>query len=103
MSLHPQILQYPLGGGFFGKHFHPLNPQRVGLIVGLSRRGVDYDTGGTCFDINGIVIDTDLYHDLGDMALFRFDTPHWVNPSSIQQKFNWEAESGRWTLVLPYY
>lgn len=102
-SLHPQIIQYPLGGGLFGRHFHPLVPQRIGLIAALSRRGVDYDKGGTCFDIDGTVIDIEPYHDFGDVALFRFDIPHWVNPSDLRRKFGWGSESGRWTMVLPYY
>ena len=101
-TLHPQVIQYPCGGGIFGKHKHPLLPQKVGLIVGLSERGVDYRTGGTCFETQGVV-DLESYHDLGDIALFRFDIPHWVNPSTLQDKFDWDSEAGRWTMVLPYY
>jgi hypothetical protein len=103
VALHPQIIQYPAGGGIFGRHHHPLNPQRIGLIVGLTRRGVDYDSGGTGFDVDGTVIDIEADHDLGDVALFRFDIPHWVNPSNLRHKFDWDSEAGRWTMVLPYY
>lgn len=103
LALHPQIIQYPLGGGVFGRHFHPLNPQKIGMIVGLSQRGTDYDRGGTCFDANGSVVDIEPFHDIGDIALFRFDLPHWVTPSDLRFKFDWNSERGRWTMVLPYY
>lgn len=102
-ALHPQIIQYPLGGGLFGRHIHPLSPQRIGLIAGLSVRGVDYGKGGTCFLAGDTIIDLDTRHDLGDVALFRFDIPHWVNPSDLSDKFDWNSERGRWTMVLPYY
>ena len=102
-TLHPHIIQYPLGGGFFGRHHHPLEPQRIGLVVALSQRGIDYASGGTCFEVNGTVVDLERDHDMGDIALFRFDTPHWVSPSDLEDKFDWNSERGRWTMVLPYY
>jgi hypothetical protein len=40
---------------------------------------------------------------MGDIALFRFDLPHWVNPSDLRDKFDWDSERGRWTMVLPYH
>ena len=102
-TLHPQLIQYPLGGGIFGRHLHPLNPQRIGLIAALSRRGADYGRGGACFDVGGEVVDIEPYHDMGDIALFRFDLPHWVNPSDLRDKFDWDSDRGRWTMVLPYH
>jgi hypothetical protein len=102
-ALHPQLIQYPAGGGYFGRHVHPLEPQRVGTIVGLSRRGVDFASGGTCVQVGDDVVDLELHHDLGDIALFRYDCPHWVNPSTLADNFDWESEAGRWSMVLPYY
>jgi hypothetical protein len=101
-SLHPQLIQYPLGGGMFGRHVHPLEPQRIGLICALSQRGVDFAQGGTCFEVDGAIVDIEEDHEFGDIALFRFDLPHWVNPSALRDKFVWESESGRWSMVLPY-
>ncbi|HEY0006602.1 MAG TPA: hypothetical protein VGB17_17605 [Pyrinomonadaceae bacterium] len=102
-TLHPQVIQYPLGGGIFGRHRHPLVPQKIGLIVSLSARGLDYSAGGACFETADGVVNLEPYHELGDMALFRFDIPHWVNPSTLQDNFDWDSEAGRWTMVLPYY
>jgi len=103
LTARPQLIQYPRGGGIFGRHVHPLDPQRIGLIVGMSRRGTDFDRGGTGFDIDGTVIDIEPHHDLGDVALFRFDIPHWVTPSALRTKFDWGCELGRWSMVLPTY
>jgi hypothetical protein len=102
-ALHPQLIQYPAGGGYFGRHIHPLEPQRIGTIVGLSQRGVDFSSGGTCVLIDDVVVDLERHHDLGDIALFRYDAPHWVNPSDLVDKFDWESEAGRWSMVLPLY
>ena len=102
-TLHPQLLHYPLGGGLFGRHVHPLEPQRIGMIVALSRRGVDFRRGGICFEIEARVVDVAPHHELGDIALFRFDIPHWVNPSPLDDNFDWDSEAGRWSMVLPYH
>jgi hypothetical protein len=102
-ALHPQLIQYPAGGGYFGRHIHPLEPQKVGTIVGLSRRGIDFSSGGTCVLVDDQVVDLQLHHDLGDIALFRYDAPHWVNPSDLIDNFDWESPAGRWSMVLPYY
>jgi hypothetical protein len=102
-ALHPQLIQYPRGGGLFGRHIHPLDPQRIGLIVGLSRRGIDFTSGGTGFAVDDVVTDIGPHHDLGDVALFRFDIPHWVRPADVSEKFDWDSEAGRWSMVLPYY
>jgi hypothetical protein len=101
-TLRPQLIQYPPGGGLFGRHVHPLEPQRIGMIVALSRRGVDFAHGGACFAHMGSLIDIEPFHDIGDIALFRFDIPHWVSPSDLGEKFDWDSEAGRWSMVLPY-
>ena len=103
ITLHPQLIQYPQGGSLFGRHIHPLNPQRIGLIASLSRRGIDFTKGGACFEVDGELVNTEEVHDFGDIALFRFDLPHWVSPSDPKDKFDWDVESGRWSMVLPYY
>jgi hypothetical protein len=73
------------------------------MIVALSRRGVDFASGGTCFAVDGSVVDIEPDHEIGDIALFRFDISHWVNPSSFADKFDWSSEAGRWSMVLPYH
>ena len=101
--LRPQVLQYPSGGGFFGRHVHPYLPQRIGLIVGLSRRGQDFSSGGTWFEFDNETIDIEHCHEIGDIALFRYDIPHGIAPIDDDRELDWHSERGRWTMVLPYY
>jgi len=98
----PQLIQYPRGGGMFGRHLHALEPQRIGLILGLSERGVDFHTGGTHFDVKGADVGSEDVHDIGDMLLFKFDIPHWIVPVDMSQPCDFALPSGRWTAVLPY-
>ncbi|MEO8629047.1 MAG: hypothetical protein ABI612_13235 [Betaproteobacteria bacterium] len=102
-KLHPQVIQYPSGGGLFGRHSHPLEPQRVGLILGISERGRDFEVGATHFEIEGEDVGTDNVHDIGDLILFRFDIPHWITPVDPHVELDYNSSKGRWTLVLPYY
>lgn len=100
---HPQVTHYPLGGSFFGRHWHPLNPQKVGTILALNQYGKEYHSGGTGYVINNEIVETEGYQDLGDMVLFRYDLPHWVSPSSFADRFSWDDPRGRWVAILPIY
>ncbi len=100
---HPQLIQYPSGGGFFGRHSHNLLPQKIGLILSMAKYGNDYSGGGTCFVANDKVVDLEGHHDIGDLCLFRFDIDHWVKQSPLDDKFNWDDENGRWVATLAYF
>ena len=80
---------------------HPLEPQRIGLILALSERGTDFRNGSTHFEIKGEDVGTDTIHDLGDMILFRFDIPHWITPIDDGDVLDYSSPRGRWTAVLP--
>ena len=99
----PQIIHYPSGGGMFGRHGHPLEPQRIGLVLGLSQRGQDFMSGATWFEVDGRRFGTEDRHDIGDLILFRFDIPHWVTAIDQGETFDPASERGRWTAVLPFY
>lgn len=101
--VHPQLIQYPSGGGFFGRHWHNLQPQQLGFIVSLSQRGVDYANGGTCFEIDGEVIDLDGRQEIGDLCVWRYDHQHWVTQSDLRDKFDWERPDGRWVATYAYF
>ena len=57
-GLRTKVLHYPRGGGFLSEHVHALEPQRVGLILSLSRLGVDASRGGTTFETPAGLVDT---------------------------------------------
>jgi hypothetical protein len=100
---HPQVIHYPLGGGFFGRHNHNLKPQIVGFILMMSKYGVDYKAGGTCFEIDGKTVDIEGQHDIGDLCLWRNDLDHWVKQSPLDDKFSWDSEKGRFVATLAYF
>jgi hypothetical protein len=101
--LHPQVIQYPVGGGFFGRHNHNLLPQKIGFILSLSRYGQDYKGGGTCFEINGEIIDMESHQDMGDLVLWPNDVDHWVKQAPLDDWFSWDYETGRWIITLAYF
>lgn len=102
-QLHPQIINYPAGGGYFARHTHPLLPQKIGVILSISKKGKDYFKGGTGFEVNGNSIEIDSVHDIGDIALFRYDLPHWISSIDIEDKMQLDTDRGRWTFIIPYY
>lgn len=103
-KIRPQIFQYPMGGGMFAAHSHPLEPQKIGMILGFSKRNRDFQEGGTGFESpDGKIIDTSEDHDIGDIILFRYDLKHWVTPCDINDPLNPRSKSGRWTAVIPIY
>jgi hypothetical protein len=101
--VHPQIIQYPNGGGFFGRHWHGLFPQQLGFIVALSEFGSDFTRGATVFEIDGDIVDMEGRQGLGDICIWRYDHPHWVTQSELSHKFDWEAADGRWVATFAYF
>lgn len=101
--VHPQLIHYPSGGGFFARHWHNLTPQKLGFIVALSQRGRDYPNGGTCFEIEGEVVDMEGRQDCGDILVWRYDYPHWVTQSDLREKFDWNSDAGRWVATFAYF
>lgn len=102
-QLHPQIIHYPSGGGHLDQHTHAFDPQRVGLILGISERGKDFGQGATYFEVKGEHQSSDLVHNIGDLLLFKFDIPHGISKIDEEETLDHASERGRWTLVMPYY
>ena len=101
--VHPQIIHYPSGGGFFARHGHNLLPQKLGFIVCLSTFGTDFQSGATVFEIEGDVVDMQHHQQIGDICIWRYDHPHWVSQSDLKDKFDWNSEGGRWVATFAYF
>lgn len=101
--VHPQLIHYPSGGGFFARHWHNLAPQKLGFIVSMARRGRDFRNGGTCFEIDGEVVDTEAHQEIGDILIWRYDHHHWVTQSDLRDKFDWNSDAGRWVATFAYF
>ena len=99
-GLRTKVLRYPTGGGYLAEHIHPLEPQRIGLILALSRLGLDYVHGGTTFQTPVGFIDSNQYHDIGDVMIFRYDLAHAVQAVDPDRELQWSGDSGKWTMLL---
>ncbi|APV48482.1 hypothetical protein BWI17_01535 [Betaproteobacteria bacterium GR16-43] len=99
-ALRPRALYYPAGGGYFDWHEHPLEPHRIGAILGVSELGVDFGTGATEFKAPNGLVSTEGAHDLGDVCLFRYDLAHRVTAVDANAPRRWDGP-GRWTFIIP--
>jgi hypothetical protein len=99
-GLRVKVLRYPAGGGYLSEHEHPREPQRLGLITSLSRIGDDFVSGGTTFRTPFGFVDTNKYHDIGDIIIFRYDLAHAVRPVDEEQAINWDSDAGKWSVLL---
>jgi len=103
LAMRPIVIHYPRGGGGFPLHTHPFLPQKVGIIVNMSKYGEDYHSGGTRFALpTGDVVDIAGKHDIGDIALWRIDIPHNVYPCDPEAELDFDDPAGRWSMILPY-
>lgn len=104
LSVRPQVLHYPSGGGFFDWHIHPLLPQKVGLILSLSDKGADFNSGGTAFRVGDKLVNIESNHEIGDIAIFRYDVDHAVTKVDLdKKKIDFNNSKGKWSFILPYY
>jgi len=102
-GMRVKILHYPSGEGHLEKHDHPLLPQRVGLILSLSRIGMDCASGATAIQLPTDPprwLDTARHHDIGDIILFRYDLPHEVSLVDEGTAADWQSDAGKWSFVL---
>lgn len=100
-DLRLKILQYPEGGGFLDQHTHPLEPQKIGLILSLSKYKLDFEIGSAAFMSPNGYVATSEFHDIGDIIIFRYDIPHEVTPVNPGKKnIDWNIPTGKWSIVL---
>ena len=98
-----QILHYPSGGGFFDWHLHPRLPVNYGLILNLSKKNLNFNSGGTeIICTNGKTINVEDYSDIGDLILFKYDLKHRVSHCDPSKDLIFDI-NGRWTAVMPIY
>ena len=102
VNFHPQIIHYPKGGGFFDRHTHPLDPQKIGLIASLTKKNEHFDKGGTLFWKDEAEVDAEPAQTIGSVTLFRFDLPHAVSKVDPEAQLEFGKPNGRWVAVLPY-
>jgi len=99
IGLRPQIIHYPVGGGCFDWHQHKLNPQKVGLILNLSKPNIDYKSGSTTFKIDNNEVNIYNEHRQGSLALFKYDLVHKV--TDVEKNQPLDFNKGRYSAIIP--
>ena len=96
-----QVARYPAGGGGLDNHVDPTKNQRVIIGAMMSKRGVDYETGGFyCVDANMERVDFEPHLDVGDMVCAYPTMVHGVTAVDADKPLEWKSREGRWFLGL---
>ncbi|MDA2932851.1 hypothetical protein MYX82_00755 [Acidobacteria bacterium AH-259-D05] len=96
-----QIAQYPAGIGELEAHSDPYVNQRVIIGGMMSKRGVDYESGGFYFvGENNRKVDIEDELDVGDMVCGYPTVVHGVELVDEHKMVDWTSVEGRWFLGL---
>ena len=96
-----QIVNYPNGGGELRDHVDPRKNQRIvsGLI--MSKKGVDFDSGGFFFrDKKNKKINIEDKLEIGDSVVFYGSIVHGVEAVDKNKKIDWKSYKGRWFIGM---
>jgi len=96
-----QIVNYPHGGGQLRDHEDPRKNQRLvsGLI--MSKKGIDFTTGGFYFrDSNNKIFNIEDNLEIGDSVMFYGSIIHGVEPVDQHKKIDWQSKNGRWFIGM---
>ena len=96
-----QIARYPSGGGELKEHIDSRKNQRVVSGIIMSKRGVDYKSGGFYFKKSkSRIINLEDRIDEGDAVIFYGSLAHGVEIIDPHKKLSWESNKGRWFLGM---
>ena len=96
-----QIVNYPNVGGELRDHVDPRKNQRVvsGLI--MSKKGIDFDSGGFFFrNKKNKKINIEDKLEIGDSVVFYGSIVHGVEAVDINKKLDWKSYKGRWFIGM---
>ncbi len=96
-----QVVNYPSGGGKIDTHWDPYNGMKPVLSTYMSKRGVDYQSGGFyLIDQQDRVVDVEDHIDVGDMG-FTFPTvAHGMAAVDPGIEPDFQSMQGRWWLGM---
>lgn len=91
---------YPQGGGMMNLHKDPEDYHQFTVpTLCMSKKGVDFETGGAFFEMDGKRHFVDDLCDLGDVTLFHARHSHGVAPIDPNKKLEWHKFLGRWVAL----
>jgi hypothetical protein len=88
---------YPSGYGYLNKHSDPVAGHQFALPnMVMSKKGRDYEVGGSFFERDGKRIYHEDYCEEGDVVFFDASLPHGVELIDPEVQKPWLSYSGRW-------
>lgn len=107
-----RIHQYPIGGGYFSSHkdFVIVNASdKAGekefyhIIVNMTKKGVDFETGGGYIEINEKRYNLDDIFEVGDIIIYDRNSIHGVEEVDPHKKLQIDTFNGRVTAFVSLY
>lgn len=97
-----QIVNYPHGGGELRDHVDPRKNQRIVTGLIMSKKGIDFKSGGFYFrDNKNKKINIENKLEIGDSVAFYGSIVHGVEKVDNNKKINWKSyENARWFIGL---
>jgi hypothetical protein len=97
---YPNISHYPINGGNLNKHTDPPNKQFCTIMAAMSKKQIDFKTGGLYVEKDNVKHYIDDYLEIGDVYLMNPQTIHGVDPIDVNSNENveWDSIKGRWIL-----
>lgn len=95
----PVMQHHPRGGGGINAHSDPRKPDGCVISLLMSKRGVDFQSGGVFVEHNGETLDVEGFMGAGDLLIFRPDTIHGVAPIDPADELRFDTDDGRWRMA----
>jgi hypothetical protein len=96
-----QVVRYPSGAGHIESHTDPYRYQRLIISCYMSKRGVDFASGG--FYVLGVderEMDMESAIEVGDICIHYASILHGVKIVDEDEDLDWDSTQGRWFLSL---
>ena len=92
---------YPKGSGGLNRHSDPVGDHQLTVpTLTMSRKGVDFRSGGAYVETNGERVFTDDITVPGDVVFFDASLPHGVDSIDPDEDCAWTRFEGRWMLLF---
>lgn len=98
-----QVVRYPSGVGMLETHSDPYQHQRTILSGFMSKRGVDFETGGLyAIGQNDEKVDLEDRIEVGDIMIAYATVLHGVDvvDRHMEKEVDWNSMQGRWFLSM---
>jgi len=96
-----QIAQYISGQGELERHRDPYLYQKFAISGIMSKRGVDFETGGAyALGSNNEHIDLEDKFEVGDIYILYPTVEHGIETINQGAEIDWDADDGRWFMGL---